>query len=174
MVFETSCWATGGYMSQGDDNSVQRRSKIDYFDTNCVRSTPIISHISSNGYYGYCPTPTINPTSTEIDVNNGATMDSSNVDFPMNAPAATAAPSAVQSISMHYEQVQHDHNHHHQLQHQGQTIDKRKRTKDQCNYVIDTKRRRNCFSDDCIEGLYPVDITAAGEHFHVLNLLCSI
>lgn len=58
MDFETSCWSTGNSLNNGApefyNNPVQRRPKIDYFDSSTI--TPMVSHISSNGYYGYCPT----------------------------------------------------------------------------------------------------------------------
>lgn len=83
MVLET--WATD--FSIGDhqqmfitqENPVQRRPKIDYFNNETVQNMiPIVSHISSNGYYGYCATPSttapshlagnnINRTSIEDD-----------------------------------------------------------------------------------------------------------
>lgn len=67
MVLET--WATD--FSIGDhqrmfitqENPVQRRPKIDYFSNEAVQNMiPIVSHISSNGYYGYCATPTMPPS----------------------------------------------------------------------------------------------------------------
>lgn len=62
MDFETSCWSASSPLTNGGqtfsnyENSVQRRPKIDYFDSTSI--TPIdtiVSHISSNGYYGLVP-----------------------------------------------------------------------------------------------------------------------
>lgn len=71
MVLET--WATdfsiGNHQQMfiAQDNPVQRRPKIDYFNNETVQNMiPIVSHISSNGYYGYCATPTM-PTSNHVD-----------------------------------------------------------------------------------------------------------
>lgn len=65
MVFDTSCWATESVMGNGHqllasrENPVQRRTKIDYFNhAEVINVSPIVSTLSSNGYYGYCPTPT--------------------------------------------------------------------------------------------------------------------
>lgn len=148
MVFETSCWATGGIGPQCDDNSiVQRRPKIDYFDVNSIKTTPAItspiSHISSNGYYGYCPTTNLN-TNCDSEMNeNIVSMGNSTDDFPMHEAAAESMCSEQPTSTTTHVQS-----------YQGQSIDKRKRTNDQCN-VLETKRSRNCFSD-CIEGLYSV------------------
>lgn len=79
MDFETSCWSTGPLTNgvqtiYNCDNSVQRRPKIDYFDSSTI--TPIVSHISSNGYYGYCPTTNV-PSSadTRSPINQKDTTD---------------------------------------------------------------------------------------------------
>lgn len=74
MVFDSSCWATdtgngiGGVradqlMYTNGENSVYRRPKIDFFNTNSLNMNPVVcgenrtnnvvSHLSSNGYYGY-------------------------------------------------------------------------------------------------------------------------
>lgn len=133
MVFETSCWATAINDRQMmiDNNSVQRHQKIDYFDPNSVKAaTPIISHISSNGYYGYCPIPYKNANDT-----NDFAMHDAIVDVPDDS-------------MMHAEPTESGH--------QGQTIDRRKRT-NQCNddqySAFETKKSRIGCSD-CIEGLY--------------------
>lgn len=64
MVLET--WATDfsiddhQQMFITQDNPVQRRPKIDYFSNESVQNMiPTVSHISSNGYYGYCAMPTM-------------------------------------------------------------------------------------------------------------------
>lgn len=73
MVLET--WATelsiGNHQQMfiTQDNPVQRRPKIDYFSNEAVQNMiPIVSHISSNGYYGYCATPAMVPCNS---VDNG-------------------------------------------------------------------------------------------------------
>lgn len=81
MDFETSCWGTGALANGGQtffncDNPVQRRPKIDYFDSASV--TPIVSHISSNGYYGYCPTINIPAACISSNGPKNATTD---IDF---------------------------------------------------------------------------------------------
>lgn len=76
MVLET--WATDfsatdhQQMFFTHDNPVQRRPKIDYFSNGSVQSMfPMVSHISSNGYYGYCATPATAPA-------NEASIDHAN------------------------------------------------------------------------------------------------
>lgn len=39
------------------ENPVQRNPEINYFSSDTINVRPIISHISSNGYYGYCSPP---------------------------------------------------------------------------------------------------------------------
>lgn len=77
MDFETSCWSGGSLPNAGQtvynfDNPVQRRQKVDYFDSTTF--TPIVSHISSNGYYGYCPTIS-NASSVGSSVEQKADID---------------------------------------------------------------------------------------------------
>lgn len=59
MVFEASCWVSSpmGLSNSYNNctNPIQQRTKINFFDTSTVNATSTISHISSNGYYGYCP-----------------------------------------------------------------------------------------------------------------------
>lgn len=147
MVFETSCWSGDGFNQ--NENSVQRRPKLDYFNVDAVKQTPIISHISSNGYYGYCPTTytnnivdtSMNGNSTTATATATATSMGNSGDFPMND---TITPMDTMRNDIQTTHIQQ--------QHQGQSIDKRKRTNDQCN-MIEIKRSRNCFSDCRIEGL---------------------
>lgn len=85
MVLET--WATdfpiGDHQQMfiTQDNPVQRRPKIDYFSSEAVQNMiPIVSHISSNGYYGYCAMPTTTPTmATDNDVVDQPTVNDENV-----------------------------------------------------------------------------------------------
>lgn len=135
MDFETSCWGTnGGQTLFNYDNPVQRRSKIDYFDSASI--TPIVSHISSNGYYGYCP---INvPSRIDMDVSNGAKI-ASDIDF---------GAADMQSMdSSNSEQINH-HQHH-----QGRPMfENRKRHAIAVELVEnDAKRRRSHLP---VEGLY--------------------
>ncbi|XP_031625245.1 uncharacterized protein LOC116341947 [Contarinia nasturtii] len=104
MDFETSCWSDAGPLINGGgqtfynyDNPVQRRPKIDYFDSSSIQ--PIVSHISSNGYYGYCPTPNI-PCLNEraSDDNQKATADDIN---------GSGRPNVMSMESTITEQTQH-------------------------------------------------------------------
>lgn len=146
MDFETSCWSTGPLTNGGGqscynyDNPVQRRSKVDYFDSASI--TPIVSHISSNGYYGYCPTPIV-PAFTEHRSNDDQT----------NATNFNVANSAMTMESMNSEQMQPQ-----QQQHQGRsTFENRKRSiqyvADEFAAERDVKRRRSHLSIDYVEGL---------------------
>lgn len=151
MVFEASCWVTGplgaNNVFNNATNPIQRRTKIDYFDPNTVNATSVISHISSNGYYGYCPTPvpaTIQSTAAIVHTNtaNFTDTDMANADTVMCDSAGGA-----------------------QQMNQGQCMtattvaaDNRKR---QCNYdmPIDSdvvKRRRTDRNIDLVcDGMYP-------------------
>lgn len=82
MVFEASCWVSGPLGASNTfpnaTNPIQRRTKIDFFDPNTVNATSVISHISSNGYYGYCPTPvpaTIQSTAAIVHTNTANCTD---------------------------------------------------------------------------------------------------
>lgn len=61
MVFESSCWASeSSFVADkqsfiSSENPIQRQPKVDYFNGNTMNVVPNVSHISSNGYYGYCP-----------------------------------------------------------------------------------------------------------------------
>lgn len=143
MDFETSCWTTGT-LSNGAptvytyDNPVQRHQKIDFFDTTSI--TPIVSHISSNGYYGYCPTTNL-PSLDEMCTANGQ-KDATNIDFAMTEMI-------VPMESTNSEQSKH----------QGRSIfENRKRAVQSTadDFVEQgAKRRRNHLSViDYVEGLY--------------------
>lgn len=85
MDFEVSCWSTGPLTNAGQtfyncDNPVQRRPKIDYFDSSTI--APIVSHISSNGYYGYCPTTNVQTSFAE---QRSTAKDVSNAIVPMES-----------------------------------------------------------------------------------------
>lgn len=65
MVLDGTCWATdasasGHPMVTNADNAVHRRPKVDFFNTNSLtlnamadNRANVVSHLSSNGYYGY-------------------------------------------------------------------------------------------------------------------------
>lgn len=66
MVLDTVCWANDAdssahlMLSNSNDNSVHRRPQFDFFNTksvnmNTVNEIRVVSHLSSNGYYGYAP-----------------------------------------------------------------------------------------------------------------------
>lgn len=77
MVLET--WATDFIVNDQQsmfittqDDPIQRRPKINYFNNDSVQNMiPIVSHISSNGYYGYCATPTTPSNNVLISVRSG-------------------------------------------------------------------------------------------------------
>lgn len=105
MDFETSCWSTGPLTNGGGqtfynyDNPVQRRPKIDYFDSATIQ--PIVSHISSNGYYGYCPTPNV-PHNEPTTIDNQRTMDTNEFGksnaMPMDSSISEQTPYQGRSI----------------------------------------------------------------------------
>lgn len=153
MDFETSCWTTGLLTNGGQscynyDNPVQRRPKIDYFDIKTSASiTPIVSHISSNGYYGYIPTPNIPDTQRYNDTNNAIDVDVTD--------SAMAMESSVNSeLQLQLQQQQH------QLQqYQGRAPFENRKRSVQCVAdefaERDAKRRRSHLSViDYVEGLY--------------------
>lgn len=93
MVLET--WATDfgdcQQMFITQDNPVQRRPKIDYFSNEAVQSMiPIVSHISSNGYYGYCATPATPPAIEDDKAPMDIQMDVQTVLQPPNGHANQA------------------------------------------------------------------------------------
>lgn len=92
MVLET--WATD--LSIGDhqkmfiahDNPVQRRPKFDYFSNEAVNNMiPIVSHISSNGYYGYCAMPMSSRADNDT-VHQPVDDDKIQMDIQMNLPSS--------------------------------------------------------------------------------------
>lgn len=106
MDFETSCWTTGT-LSNGAptfynyDNPVQRRPKIDFFDSTSI--TPIVSHISSNGYYGYCPTtnlPSLNGLCNATSQKEATDIDFAMSDMIMPMESANSEQSKHQGRSM--------------------------------------------------------------------------
>lgn len=158
MVFETSCWvsSTCGFNNNYNNctNPIERRTQIDIFDTSMVNATSVISHISSNGYYGYCPTMQSAVTSTQTAQSSAGTVimpansqitaavvhsnnaDESNMDVTNDA--AMCETNNVQQL----------------IQGQHAMHENRKR---QCNsdivYVDDAKRRRNGRNIDVHDGM---------------------
>lgn len=171
MDFETSCWSAGSSLIDNSsafynvDNPVQRRPKIDYFDSNSI--TPIVSHISSNGYYGYCPTMHHVP-STLADVHQSANSPSisngtaNDIDFSMSdmgIPVKLTQPTVAAAAAATEQQQQQQQQ---QSMHQGRAMfENRKRTV-QCvdDFIAEQdikRRRRNHLSViDYVEGLYTI------------------
>lgn len=149
MDFETSCWSAGSLTNTAPpfcnyDNPVQRRPKVDYFDTTSI--TPIVSHISSNGYYGYCPTTHVPSTIVDVHSANGPqkiTNDMNMCDSPMELPTFSLPNSD-------------------QMKHQGRSaLENRKRAvqciTDEFGIEHDAKRRRSHLSFiDYVEGSYRI------------------
>lgn len=143
MVFETSCWVTGSISlnnnySNSCNNSVQRRSKLDFFDTNMVNASPIVSCISSNGYYGYCPTNTT--------INNSVQQNS-------NEPSGGDTAMAIDPISsseMHTQDQQHQG---HISLNRNRKRNVHQSTNDE-EQLYDAKRYRNDKHFDYTDGLF--------------------
>lgn len=147
MDLETSCWGTGALSNGGQtfyniDNPVQRRSKIDYFDSATI--TPIVSHISSNGYYGYvCPTINVPTSCIEMRSSNGAgPLTATDIDFGMT------------DTNMPMESTNSEQIHHHQ----GRAMFENRKRAVHCIAdefaEQDAKRRRSHLSViDYVEGL---------------------
>lgn len=144
MDFETSCWSAGTLPNSvptfcNFDNPVQRRPKVDYFNSTSI--TPIVSHISSNGYYGYCPTRHVSSTA-QVDVHTANSSpkllnDIVMCDIPMELPLSLDSD---------------------QMEHQGRSsLENRKRAvqcfTDDFGIEHDAKRRRSHLSDiEYVEG----------------------
>lgn len=148
MDFETSCWSAGTSLINGTsefynvDNPVQRRPRVDYFDSTTIM--PIVSHISSNGYYGYCPAMhhnqmhQVNSPAVSSATSHGINISESDMDVP------------VESTATEFEPQQHQP----QPTYQGH----RKRSV-QCidefipDQDIKRKRQNHLSMIDCVEGL---------------------
>lgn len=142
MVFETSCWVSGSINLNNSynncNNPIQRRSKIDFFDTNMVNATPIVSCISSNGYYGYCPTnATIN---SNMQQNND---EASGGDTAM-------AIDPISSSELHTRDQQHQ-GHLNFNQNRKRNVHQSTNDEDQLYHA---KRCRNDKNFDCADGLF--------------------
>lgn len=86
MVFDGSCWATDAITDQlmYTNGEAYRRPKIDFFNTNLNmnpiacgenRTNNVVSHLSSNGYYGYAHVTRSHENEATVD----ATDDAMNV-----------------------------------------------------------------------------------------------
>lgn len=147
MDFETSCWSAGSLTNTAPTfyNPVQRRPKIDYFDSASI--TPIVSHISSNGYYGYIPTTHVPSTLVELHSTNSPQKEQHYLNensMCCDDMVTMEMPNSEQS------------------KHQGRSmIENRKRAvqsiADDFGAEHDVKRRRSHLSViDYVEGLYLV------------------
>lgn len=151
MDFETSCWSAGSLANTAPTfyNPVQRRPKIDYFDSASI--TPIVSHISSNGYYGYIPTTHVPSTLVDLHSTNSPQKEQQQQQHQLNGN------------SMCYnDMVTMEMPNSEQSKHQGRSmIENRKRAvqsiADDFAAEHDVKRRRSHLSViDYVEGLYLV------------------
>jgi len=150
MVFESSCWATDSTFGEkqlliSTDNSLQSRSKIDYFNVNTMHMPPpaAVFHISSNGYYGYCPTPHIN-----TDQVHDTVKSANNVNEQINHITNNDAVMTYAEQQADQRQQQQLQQHQHQQQHTSSAI-KRKRCHPVPEYPVEVKRCRNIA--DCID-----------------------
>lgn len=141
MVFETSCWVSSSTgLNNGYNNCtnpIQRRTKINFFDTSTVNATSTISHISSNGYYGYCPT-TMHVNNNQIQAANMHTNHADDIDTDMSIDDNKIVSNEV----------------HQSIQGQCPTIEKRKRLFDNDMTIDrDAKRCRNERKTDACDGM---------------------
>lgn len=154
MVFDGSCWATDAITDQlmYTNGEAYRRPKIDFFNTNLNmnpiacgenRTNNVVSHLSSNGYYGYAHVTKTHENEATVEATDDAMIVGDNEQQQNQEP-----------IFEHQQQQQHQHQQQYNQQQAFGAIESRKR--DRCQqqtneYPAQAKRFR-CTNEHTTEG----------------------